>query len=283
MMATIDPATEQVIAEAAKASPADVDVAVQAATRAFAGDSWPTSGALLGVGRVAEVFACGELVVKLYKSTVPKRAPFGEAAILTAVEALGLPAPIVYGVHRIGDRWGVLMSRIEGATLAEAMKHQVGTLPVQLDQMARLQLQVHNHPATQFANMKTRLASHIRQASTLSEPRQNTLLAELAAMPDGDRLCHGDFHPYNIMGPAGHEVLIDWPNASQGDPAADVCRTYVLLRSVSSQLASAYVDAYSQVSGESRDAILNWLPFVAAARLAEGVPEVDDLMTMVDR
>jgi hypothetical protein len=75
----------------------------------------------------------------------------------------------------------------------------------------------------------------------------------------------------------------DWPNASQGDPAADVCRTYVLLRSVSSELASAYVDAYSRVSGESRDAILNWLPFVAAARLSEGVPEVDDLMKMLDR
>jgi aminoglycoside phosphotransferase (APT) family kinase protein len=149
--------------------------------------------------------------------------------------------------------------------------------------MARLQLQVHSHAATQFANLKMRLATNIHQASMLSEPRRRTLLAGLTAMPEGDRLCHGDFHPYNIMGPLGHEVLIDWPNASQGDPAADVCRTYVLLRSVSSELASAYVDAYSQVSGERRDAILNWLPFVAAARLSEGVPEVDDLMKMVDR
>jgi hypothetical protein len=35
------------------------------------------------------------------------------------------------------------------------------------------------------------------------------------------------------------------------------------------------------VSGEPRDAILNWLPFVAAARLAEGVPEVAELLAMV--
>jgi aminoglycoside phosphotransferase (APT) family kinase protein len=231
---------------------------------------------------VAEVFACGELVVKLYKPTVPKRSPFGEAAILTAVEALGLPAPVVYGVHRIGDRWGVLMSRVDGPTLAEVMKHQAGALPAQLTRMARLQLHVHSHAATQFTNLKMRLATNIRQASVLSEPRRRTLLAGLTAMPEGDRLCHGDFHPYNIMGPPEREVLIDWPNASQGDPAADVCRTYVLLRSVSSELASAYVDAYSQVSDESRDRILNWLPFVAAARLAEGVPESDDLMKMVD-
>ena len=174
------------------------------------------------------------------------------------------------------------MSRVDGPTLAEAMKHQAGTLPAQLNRMARLQLQVHSHAATQFANLKMRLATNIHQASELSELRRRTLLAGLTAMPEGDRLCHGDFHPYNIMGPFGREVLIDWPNASQGDPAADVCRTYVLLRSVSSELASAYVDAYSQVSGESRDAILSWLPFVAAARFAEGVPEVDDLMKMVE-
>ena len=86
-MVTTDPATEQGINELAKASPAA---------------PWPTLGALLGVGRVAEVFACGELVVKLYKPTVPKRSPFGEAAILTAVEALGLPAPAV--LRRASDR-----------------------------------------------------------------------------------------------------------------------------------------------------------------------------------
>jgi hypothetical protein len=84
------------------------------------------------------------------------------------------------------------------------------------------------------------------------------------------------------MGPLGREVLIDGLDASRGEPAADVCRSYVLLRPAAPDMASAYIDAYSQVSGKSCSAILNWLPFVAAARLAEGVPDVDDLMKMVD-
>jgi hypothetical protein len=91
------------------------------------------------------------------------------------------------------------------------------------------------------------------------------------------------FHPYNIMGPLGREILIDWIAASRGEPAADVCRSYVLLRHAVPEMASPYVDAYSYVGGISRAAILDRLPFVAAARLAEGVPEVDDLMKkMVD-
>lgn len=244
--------------------------------------SEPALGALLGVGKEAEVFLCGAMAMKLYKVTAPKRSPFREAAILAAVESLGLPAPIVHSVRQIGDRWGLLMSRVEGPSFAEVMTHHEGTLPALLGRMAQLQFQVHSHPAAQFASLKVRLAVNIQRASMLSESRKSVLLAGLAAMPDGECLCHGDFHPHNIMGPRGSEVLIDWLDASRGEAAADVCRSYVLLRPVSSEMAAAYVNVYSQVSGRSRDAILNWLPFVAAARLAEGVPEVDDLMKMVE-
>ena len=116
----------------------------------------------------------------------------------------------------------------------------------------------------------------------LDDGRRGALLARLAAMPDGDRLCHGDFHPYNILGSLGHETVIDWLNASRGVPAADACRTYVLLRTAAPHVASGYIDAYVQASGESRDAILDWLPLVAAARLAEGVPEMSELLKMLD-
>jgi aminoglycoside phosphotransferase (APT) family kinase protein len=242
----------------------------------------PAVGTLLGVGKEAEVFVCGAMVIKLYKPIAPKRSPFREAAILAMVESLGLSAPIVQGVRQVGNRWGVLMSRVEGPSLAEALIHEVQASPALLNRMARLQLQVHSHQATQFASLKSRLAGNIQRASILSESRQMSLLSGLAEMPDGDRLCHGDFHPYNIMGPLGHEILIDWLDASRGEPAADVCRSYVLLRPVVPETASAYVAAYCQASGKSRDAILSWLPYVAAARLAEGVPEVDDLIKMVD-
>jgi aminoglycoside phosphotransferase (APT) family kinase protein len=186
----------------------------------------------------------------------------------------------VHAVRRIDDRWGVLMSRVEGPSFADAMTAQAGNWFAWLNRMVELQVQVHSHPATQFVSLKTRLAANIGRAPGLSEQRRRTLLAELAGMPDGERLCHGDFHPDNIMGTLGHEVIIDWTDASCGEPAADVCRTYVLIRHRDAGAAADYVDAYSEASGMSRDAVLRWLPFVAAARLAEGVPEVDELTAM---
>ena len=51
----------------------------------------------------------------------------------------------------------------------------------------------------------------------------------LNALPDGDFLCHGDFHPDNVMMTPGDPVLIDWPGAKKEIPAADSARTLVVL------------------------------------------------------
>lgn len=243
--------------------------------------SKPALGELLGSGKEAEVFAFGAGVVKLYRSAASKRSAFREAAVLALVETLGLPVPVVSGVQQLGDRWGLTMNRVEGPALAEAMGREPSLLPAHLRAMASLQLRVHGHPATQLPSLKARLAANIRSSRLLGEALKDALLGGLAALPEGDRLCHGDFHPLNVMGPPGHAVLVDWLDASRGEPAADVCRSYVLMRSVSPEMASSYVDAYAALGGTSRDRILSWLPYVAAARLAEGVPDqVNDLLAM---
>ena len=38
-----------------------------------------------------------------------------------------------------------------------------------------------------------------------------------------------DFHPKNLLGSLSHAKIIDWLDACQGDPAADVCRSYLLV------------------------------------------------------
>ncbi len=244
----------------------------------------PPLGPLIGSGKEAEVFAAGELAVKLYRATAaaPKLASFREASVLALVEAHGLPAPSVRGVGQVDGRWGIAMTRAEGPPLAETMRLRPGQAPAGLERMARLHGAIHRHPGTHLGSLKDRLAANIRRASgTLGQPLARRLLDALAALPEGDRLCHGDFHPWNILGPPGRELVVDWLDACAGDPAADACRSYVLMRPVAPALAAAYVDAYAAATGEGRDRILAWLPVVAAARLVEGVPdEIKGLMAM---
>ena len=240
-------------------------------------------GRLLGKGKEAEVFACGDHVLKLYNAAARKSSAFREAANLAVVETLGVAAPVALGVRQIGDRWAVAMTLAAGDSFGEAMLHDPAQAPRCLESMVQLQLAIHTHSAVQLGSMKARLRTNIERSTMLGAARQRVLRDGLAELADGDRLCHGDFHPWNILGPLDGAMVVDWLDASRGNPASDVCRSYVLMKHAAPELASAYLELYAAVAGIARGEVLAWLPFVAAARLAEDVPqEVDGLMQMID-
>ena len=88
--------------------------------------------------------------------------------------------------------------------------------------------------------------------------------------------------PWNILGSPGQAIVVDWLDACSGSPAADICRTYVLMKPPAPQLADAYLAVCEATGLATRADVFAWLPLVAAARLAEGVADVvDTLMEMV--
>jgi len=232
-----------------------------------------TIGRLLAAGNVAEVFEWGSRVVKLYRSSARKSTAFREAAIHAAVEAMALPVPAVWGVLEIGGRWGIVVDCVKGRSFAERMREDASLIPECLQALARLHARIHGQPARQLGNLKSKLATNIAGTGLLDEPLKQILLGRLADMPDGDCLCHGDFHPINVLGQNSLPMVIDWPDACRGDPAADVCRSYLLLKLHAKDIAEPYLDAYCGITNTPRANILDWLPYVAAARLAEDVPD----------
>jgi hypothetical protein len=242
-----------------------------------------TLGRSLATGNTAEIFEWGSRVIKLYKSPSAKRAAFREAAANAAVEALGLPVPKVWGVHELAGRWGIVFDRVTGESFAKSMLSKADNISRYLECMVQLQIGINSYSAPLFADLKATLAAKIAATPHLDESRKRGLLEAMIALPDGDRLCHGDFHPLNILGDPSDPVIIDWLDARRGDPAADVCRSYLLLRLHAAPIAAPYLDAYCRVSEMNRDAVLRWLPYVAAAKLAEGIPaERDGLLEIVD-
>ncbi len=68
------------------------------------------------------------------------------------------------------------------------------------------------------------------EQAPLDRTRKHAIAQHAAGLPDGDQVCHGDFHPDNIMlTPAGPRV-IDWNNATSGNPLADIAWTSLILR-----------------------------------------------------
>jgi hypothetical protein len=231
-------------------------------------------GEPIGSGKEAEVYVYKPgWVVKLTRWRRDHAPARREDAILRALAPTGL-APAAGGVIEIGSRWGVVMEHVTAPVLAERLSAPDGVAEV-LEVMLDLHLRMHAQTAPiGLQPLKERLSTNIEGVGLLDEATRRHLLdTVLPSLPDGDRLCHGDFHPYNILGTGAGARIVDWIDARAGDPAGDVCRTFVLIGAVQPALAERYVDAYCVATGVDRMAVYAWLRVVAAARLAEKVPE----------
>jgi hypothetical protein len=171
---------------------------------------------------------------------------------------------------------------VSEASFAERMRKDPELVSGHLEILGRLHPHIHAHSVPYFGGLKVRLSTRIARTNSIEGSHRRSLLRGLADMSDGDRLCHGDFHPMKLAGEATRPIVIDWPDACRGDPAADVCRSYLLMKLQAEDLAEPYFDAYCRLSDMPRQAILGWLPYVAAARLAEHIAdEVDDLLIIL--
>jgi len=107
-------------------------------------------------------------------------------------------------------------------------------------------------------------------------------------LPSGRSVCHGDFHPDNILMSEWGPIAIDWMNGGAGDPAADVARTFFLLAHANvpehmpnraeitvlrQRFLALYLEDYCSITGVSMSDVEAWTPVILAARFGESVPE----------
>jgi uncharacterized protein (TIGR02172 family) len=69
----------------------------------------------------------------------------------------------------------------------------------------------------------------IEHAQNLNNEIKQKLFLILQQLPDGSTLCHGDFHPGNIIKSNNKNYVIDWSSATIGSPLFDIAHTYLLL------------------------------------------------------
>ncbi|WP_245433164.1 phosphotransferase [Rhizobium anhuiense] len=166
------------------------------------------------------------------------------------------------------------MDRAPSSRFADQFVATAGKAP--LEDMAQLHRRIHEKSGEGLPSLMARLSARIRRAEGLDPSSRKRLLYQLESLPDGDRVCHGDFHPWNIHGSGQEAMIVDWLDACCGNPLADVCRTYLLLLHALPDRAMGYAEAYARIAEVEVGAILAWLPVIAAARLTEGVADEND-------
>ena len=208
-----------------------------------------------------------------------------EAEYSAAVFDVGAPVPEFLGFDEHEGRVISIYRRAFG----ERMWETVLDHPERAEEHGRLlaglqELLASLVPPIVLPNQVDRIRSKIRIAARFADPQLESALADV---PSADRvvLCHGDLHPSNVVIGDDGPMVVDWFDASRGDPVGDVARTIVLLASdpapehlagarheVLTRLRSTYLEAAADLFGFDADILERWQRVVAAARVAEGLP-----------
>lgn len=266
----------------------------------------------LASGRTADVFAWDNgRVVKVFKPWVTPSAVESERRAARVAYSAGLPVPAVGETVACCGRIGLLFAHIDGSLMMDRLTADPESVKPLAHQLAELHGALHRHIAPpELPTQKSVLRDRIQRSSILSPTERHGILVDLARMPDGVTLCHGDFHPGNVMLTDRGPVILDWMDAVRGNPVADVARTSLLFlghieaASVPDNVRAdmilyhetyleTYVAAYfeqthtSRVPRRTHEAwrreYQRWLPILAAARLSERIPEQTEWLLQLVR
>lgn len=265
-------------------------------------------GALLAKGRTAEVYAWGEdgtRVLKLFLPDVDAGFADYELRVARAAYTSGAGAPAVYDLVEVDGRRGLVYARVDGQTLfAYWLQRPIRRMASSARWMAAIHCKMHSAPTTAAGDLpaqKERLHGKINRAARITAATKARAQAEVRRLAGASSIpaaiCHGDFHPLNILIDAQQTpIVIDWMDATLGSPLADVGRTVLLLRMAARtavkglpqqiivrNFTEIYLNAYCGMANVRRADVLAWLPVLAAARLEEGIREEEDaLVQMVE-
>lgn len=232
-----------------------------------------------------KVFENGDKCVKIFKEPdEPKSVVFYEALTHTRVEETGFAKmPEIIGATKVDGKWALEYSFIKGKTLDEIMHEQPRSEEL-LGKMADLHVEVNSLHSAKLSRLKDYLKRSIEGLDMIDDVKKYELLTKLASAEDSSCVCHGEFMPENIVVNENGMYVVDWFKAKQGNPLADVARTYLgfCLRH-RTESAEKYLKLYCQKAQVDKKKVQDWLPIVAAAQLKFKRPEERELLlTWID-
>ena len=258
-----------------------------------------TNQEILARGRSAEIYAWGSgRVLKLFHQ---RRAPAqAEARISRLLHRAGLPVAEVFETLECDGRPGIVFEKIDGVSMLDSCVAQPRLAAEHGRLLAELHRELHATAIEALPDLGPALIGPVKNCALLSRAQSQALVSFLEKEAAGERLCHLDFHPDQVLLTDRGPRIIDWETAHRGNPLADVARTALILRigqihrpagvserdlaAMRNTLLSAYLDRYFDGQDGDPSAILAiWKLAAASLRLVEKIDgEKQQLKLIID-
>ena len=182
----------------------------------------------IGMGSSAEVFKANDTeAFKLYYPGYNLVSVVREYENTSFVRGVYEKAPWVKKPGQQAARISLPVELIDGQVLAKLLvSRDANELGLSLGISHR---DLHVRPSEGLPLSSRVFDSLIRDSPGISERKRKVYLSFLKGRRD-DRLCHGCFHPGNILQTSSGWRMINWKYAFSGDPLADVAATVYCLR-----------------------------------------------------
>ncbi len=256
---------------------------------------------LIGKGRLAEVFAWGDTqVLKLFAAGRDVAAIEAEARVSQIVHEAGVATPGTHGVIEVEGRHGIVFDRVLGISMLGLLSAKPWKLIAYGRKLADLHVSIHQCCVDDLPSQREHLERLIARAE-LPTAQRDLALARLREQPEGTAVCHGDFHPDNVLINGDVATIIDWTTACFGNPVADFALTSLILQLGAPPPGSSlwtritipvgralfyrsYASRYRQMRHLSPKDVQPWILPIAVARLGyEITSERDQLVALINQ
>ena len=185
---------------------------------------------IIGEGANGKVYRIdGDNVVKTYKNADALAEIQHEREVARLALVLGVPTAISYDVVKVGDSYGSVFELLNAKSFAKILASEPERFDWCVSEYVRMLKKIHNIavPDGKLPRFKDKVLPAIKRTKDLLPPDLGDKLVRLTeAIPESDRMIHGDYHTKNIV-LAGDEVLvIDMDTLSVGHPIFDLFRMY---------------------------------------------------------
>lgn len=247
---------------------------------------------IIGQGNTAEIFAYEDnKILKLFREGISEEIATLEYEKAVFVQTYITNVPKAYDLIKINNRHGIIYERINGQDMIVVMIKSITKVNYYSRMLARSHSIMHKNLVEfdEGFSMKDKLRADIEAVEVISNKQKEFLIKYLEDLPEGESLCHFDFHPGNVIIQGKESIIIDWMTACVGNPCADIARTYVVLTYgelpnakylvrklvglFQKHVGKVYYKEYLKLSKLEEKEIEQWILPVAAARLREWIPE----------